>query len=136
MTGISIPLVNAMLNATSALLLICGFIFIKFKRILCHKMCMLCACIVSSVFLTSYVIYHYHHGATRFLGQGLIRWIYFSILISHTVLAIVIVPLILITLYRAFHHRFDEHRRIARLTLPIWLYVSVTGVVVYWMLYR
>jgi uncharacterized membrane protein YozB (DUF420 family) len=90
----------------------------------------------STLFLTSYLVYHFHHGATRFAGEGAIRWAYLAILISHTFLATAILPLVLVTLYRALRERFEAHRRIARWTLPIWLYVSVTGVVVYWMLYQ
>ena len=96
---------------------------------------MLAAVICSTLFLTSYLIYHYHVGSVRFQGQGWIRPVYFTILLTHTILAAAVVPLALITLTRALRERFDAHRRIARWTLPIWLYVSVTGVVVYWMLY-
>ena len=131
-----LPSVNAVLNATSALLLILGYILIRKRAILAHKTVMLSACGTSTLFLISYLYYHYHHGSTKFLGQGFIRTAYFTILISHTILAVVIVPLILMTLYRAFRGELERHARIARVTLPLWLYVSVTGVIVYWMLYK
>ena len=131
-----LPTVDAALNATSAVLLTLGFIFIRRGNVRAHKACMLSAVGTSTLFLACYLTYHYFHGTTRFTGQGLVRPLYFTILISHTVLAVVIVPLILTTLYRALRGRFELHRRIARWTLPAWLYVSVTGVVVYWMLYH
>lgn len=131
-----LPAVNASLNATSAVLLCVGFYFIRRKRIAAHKACMIAAFVVSTVFLGCYVYYHYHHGRTPFPGQGWVRPVYFIILGSHTLLALVIVPLALITLYRAWRERFDKHKQIARWTWPIWVYVSVTGVVVYWMLYQ
>jgi len=131
-----LPSINASLNATSALLLILGYTLIRQRAITGHTMCMLAACGTSTLFLGSYLFYHYHHGATHFPGHGLIKLIYFTILISHTILAVVIVPLIIVTLYRAFRSRFIKHVAIARVTLPLWLYVSVTGVVVYWMLYQ
>jgi uncharacterized membrane protein YozB (DUF420 family) len=130
------PMVNAILNATSAVLLMLGYGFIRAKRVMPHTICMVMACVVSALFLTSYVIYHAQVGATRFSGGGWSRPVYFSILISHTVLAVVIVPFVLRTLHFAMRKRFQEHERIARVTLPLWLYVSVTGVVVYWMLYH
>ncbi len=130
------PPVNASLNATSALLLILGYIFIKQRAITAHTMAMIAAFITSSVFLVFYLIYHYHHGSTRFQGQGGWRLVYFSILISHTILAVVQVPLILMTFFHALKGNFVKHVRLARITFPIWLYVSLTGVVVYWMLYR
>ncbi|MBZ5543747.1 MAG: DUF420 domain-containing protein [Acidobacteriia bacterium] len=131
-----LPTVDAALNATSAVLLTLGFILIRRGKVRAHKACMLSAVGTSTLFLACYLTYHYFHGTTRFLGQGLVRPLYFSILISHTVFAVVIVPLVLTTLYRALRGRFELHRRIARWTLPAWLYVSVTGVVVYWMLYH
>ena len=112
-----------------------GYYFIRTNRILAHKICMLSAFGTSSVFLAFYLWYHAHHGVTRFAGQGMIRPVYFTLLISHTILAIVIVPLVLVTLTRALRNRFALHRSIARYTLPLWLYVSVTGVIVYWLLY-
>jgi len=130
------PALDASLNAASAVLLILGYIFIRSKRILAHKICMLSAFGTSSVFLVCYLWYHAHHGVTHFTGQGLIRTFYFTLLGSHTILAALIVPLILTTLYRAWKRRFDLHKRIARWTFPAWLYVSVTGVMVYWILYR
>lgn len=131
-----LPAVDAALNATSALFLTLGYIFIRRKNIQAHKICMLAAFGTSVIFLACYLTYHYFHGATRFSGEGTVRWIYFSILGSHTVLAAAIVPMVLVTLYRALRGRFESHKRIARWTLPVWLYVSVTGVVVYWMLYH
>lgn len=132
----ALPTVNATLNATSAVLLTLGYLFIRAKRILPHTICMLMAFLVSTAFLISYVAYHVHVGSVHFSGEGWIRPVYFSILVSHTVLAIVIVPLVLRTLYLAIRRRFKEHEHLARVTLPLWLYVSMTGVLVYWMLYR
>jgi uncharacterized membrane protein YozB (DUF420 family) len=132
----ALPALNAILNATSAVLLSLGFMFIRRKNVTAHQVCMVAAFCVSTVFLISYLTYHYYHGSTSFTGQGWMRPVYFSILISHTVLAAATVPLVLITLARALRGRFDRHKRIARWTFPIWVYVSVTGVVVYWMLYQ
>ena len=131
-----LPHLNAILNATCALLLFSGYSFIRAGRVAAHRTCQMAAVVVSVIFLASYLTYHYHHGATRFAGEGLARPIYFTILISHTILAIVIVPLVGVTLYRALKADFVRHRRIARLTLPLWLYVSITGVIVYLMLYQ
>ena len=131
-----LPGVNATLNSLSAVLLTAGYICIRTKRVTAHKICMLSAFTASSLFLVCYVVYHVQVGSVRFRGPGWIRPVYFAILISHTLLAATIVPLALTTLYRAWRGRFEAHRRIARWTLPVWLYVSVTGVVVYWMLYR
>jgi putative membrane protein len=131
-----LPHLNAILNSTSALFLVAGYVFIRRGRIESHKKCQITAVATSTVFLISYLTYHYYHGDTRFLGQGIIRPIYFTILITHVILAIVIVPLVLITLSRALRSDFIRHRRIARWTLPLWLYVSVTGVIVYLMLYH
>jgi uncharacterized membrane protein YozB (DUF420 family) len=127
---------NASLNATSAVLLTSGFIMIRRRRIQAHRACMLSAFFVSTAFLISYVTYHIRVGNVLFQGQGWIRPVYFTLLISHITLAIVILPLALITLSRALREQFDRHRRIARWTLPLWLYVSVTGVIVYVMLYH
>jgi uncharacterized membrane protein YozB (DUF420 family) len=127
---------NASLNGTSGVLLLAGFTMIRQGRVQAHKRCMISAFIVSSVFLVSYVIYHIRVGDILFQGQGWIRPVYFTILISHVLLAIAIVPLAIITLSRALKEKFDRHRRIARWTFPLWLYVSVTGVVVYLMLYQ
>lgn len=131
-----LPSVNAALNLTTTILLVLGYVLIRKRAVAAHKICMIAATITSAVFLTSYLYYHAYHGTTRFEGQGPIRPCYFSILVSHTILAIVQVPLIFTTLYRAFSGQVEKHKAIARITLPIWLYVSVTGVVVYWMLYR
>jgi putative membrane protein len=130
------PALDAALNAASALLLTLGFIFIRKKRVTAHKACMISAVVSSTLFLVCYLWYHAHHGVTRFTGQGVVRGFYFTLLGSHTALAAVIVPLVLVTLYRALSGQFERHRKIARWTLPLWLYVSVTGVVVYWMLYH
>jgi putative membrane protein len=131
-----LPALDATLNATSAAFLVLGYFFIRSGNIRVHKFCMLSAFATSALFLVCYLTYHYFHGVTRFPGQGTVRPFYFALLGSHTVLAAAIVPLVLITLYRALRERFDQHKRIARWTLPLWLYVSVTGVVVYWMLYH
>jgi len=131
-----LPALNAGLNATSAGLLTLGWFFIRNGRREAHKRAMLAALFCSSVFLVSYLVYHAQVGSVRFRGQGPVRTVYFAILISHTILAVTVVPLALVTLVRALQARFDRHRRIARITLPIWGYVSVTGVIVYWMLYR
>ena len=131
-----LPTLNACLNATSALLLLLGFYFIRQRNIQAHRACMGGAFLVSTLFLISYLTYHYYAGATRFTGLGMVRLVYFVILISHTVLAALIPFLAVITLTRALREQYDKHRRIARWTLPLWLYVSVTGVVVYLMLYH
>jgi putative membrane protein len=130
------PALDASLNAASAVLLTAGYLFIRRRNVPAHRACMVSAFCTSSIFLACYLWYHVHHGITRFTHHGFIRVFYFTLLISHSSLAAVIVPLVLITLYRAFRKRFTLHRRIARWTLPLWLYVSVTGVVVYWVLYR
>ena len=132
----ALPLLNACLNATSAALLTAGWLFIRRKQVTAHKTCMISALAVSSLFLVSYVTYHSLAGSRPFGGTGWIRLVYFPMLLSHIVLAAAIVPLALTTLYRALQGSFARHVRIARLTLPVWLYVSVTGVLVYWMLYR
>ncbi len=131
-----LPTVNATLNGISACFLSAGFYFIRQKKITAHKICMLSAFSTSILFLVSYLIYHYNFGSKPFTGQGWVRHVYFTILISHTILAVVIVPLAIITLNRGLKGRIDKHKKIARWTLPLWLYVSVTGVTVYWMLYR
>ena len=136
MDGSILPSVNASLNATSAFFLALGYFFIRRRALVQHKACMLGACITSVLFLASYITYHAVHGSTRFQGQGWIRPVYFSILISHTILAVAVVPLVIITLTRALKGVFHKHVWIGRITLPIWFYVSVTGVVVYWMLYH
>lgn len=131
-----LPTVNATLNTISAILLTLGYVLIRQRRIEAHKRCMLAAFAVSVLFLISYVIYHANAGSTPFTRQGWIRPVYFTILISHIILAFVIVPLAIRTLYLAWRERFEKHRRIAKITLPIWLYVSVTGVLIYIMLYQ
>jgi len=131
-----LPHLNACLNGTSAILLFSGYRFIKAHNVVSHRACQVSALVVSTLFLASYLTYHYFHGTTRFQGTGLARPVYFTILTSHTILAIVIVPLVAITFYRALRQDFDRHRRIARITLPLWLYVSITGVIVYLMLYQ
>jgi uncharacterized membrane protein YozB (DUF420 family) len=131
-----LPTVNATLNALSAVWLAVGYFFIRQKKISAHRFCMIVALITSALFLISYVIYHYHIGSKPFQGVGAIRTAYFTILISHTILAMAIVPMALITLFRALKQHFDKHKRIARWTLPIWFYVSVTGVIIYLMLYQ
>lgn len=131
-----LPALNATLNATSAVLLLAGYALIRQGRWKQHRAVMIAALCTSTLFLVSYLVYHAHIGSKRFPGTGTIRIIYLSILFTHTVLAAAIVPLVLVTVSRALRARFDRHRTIARWTLPIWLYVSVTGVIVYWMLYR
>jgi uncharacterized membrane protein YozB (DUF420 family) len=131
-----LPSVNAALNTASAAFLFAGYLFIKSRHIKAHKICMLAAFASSIFFLVSYLFYHFQVGSVPFQGQGGIRVVYFTILLTHTILATAVVPLALITLFRALRERFDAHRRIARWTFPIWLYVSVTGVIVYAMLYH
>jgi uncharacterized membrane protein YozB (DUF420 family) len=131
-----LPVVNASLNGLSALLLAAGYACIRNGRRDAHRNCMIAALVCSTLFLTSYLVYHFHVGSVRFTGQGPIRTAYFAILLTHTILAVLIVPLVATTVTRALRERFDAHRRIARITLPLWAYVSVTGVIIYWMLYR
>ncbi len=131
-----LPALNATLNATSAVLLALGYGFIRRRQIDAHRACMLAAFGVSTLFLISYLVYHYQVGSVRFPGTGWVRGLYFAILISHTILAASVPPLAIVTLTRALRQRFDRHRRIARWALPIWFYVSVTGVIVYVMLYQ
>jgi uncharacterized membrane protein YozB (DUF420 family) len=133
---LSHPALNAVLNAISAVFLSCGYAMIRRKKILAHRACMILAFSSSTIFLISYLIYHARVGSVHFQGQGWIRPVYFTLLGTHTVLAAAIVPLALITLTRALREQFDRHRRIARWTLPIWLYVSVTGVIIYFLLYH
>ena len=127
---------NASLNGTSGILLACGYAAIRSGKVAVHKTFMICAFVVSSVFLASYLIYHYRVGHVPFRGQGWVRPFYFVLLSTHTFLAIVIVPMILVTLRRAWLQQFDKHRIIARWTLPLWFYVCVTGVIVYLMVYQ
>ncbi|HEX6464578.1 MAG TPA: DUF420 domain-containing protein [Vicinamibacterales bacterium] len=131
-----LPALNATLNATSAVLLTIGWILIRRGHWRQHRAVMITAFCTSVLFLVSYLTYHAHIGSKHFAGQGTIRVVYFTILLTHTVLAAVIVPLVLVTLSRGLSARFDRHRTIARWTLPLWMYVSVTGVVVYFMLYQ
>ena len=132
----TLPLLNAVLNSLSAVLLISGYVAIRRRHTSVHQACMLAACATSVLFLISYLTYHYHVGSQPFPGQGGIRLVYFTILLSHTILAVVIVPLVGLTLWRAWQAQWSRHRRLARWTLPLWLYVSVTGVVIYLMLYQ
>lgn len=136
MTVQDLPAVNAALNGTAAVLLVWGFALIRRGRKRTHRNVMLAAFTVSAAFLACYLIYHAQAGVVRFVRTGPIRAVYFTILLTHTLLAVAVPPLAIVTLSRGLRARFDRHRAIARWTLPIWLYVSVTGVVVYWMLYR
>jgi uncharacterized membrane protein YozB (DUF420 family) len=136
MTVRDLPALNALLNATSAVLLFVGWRLIRHGRREAHRRAMLAAVACSTLFLVSYLVYHAQVGSVRFQGQGPIRAVYFTVLLTHTILATAIVPLVLMTLVRALQERFDRHRRLARVTLPLWGYVSVTGVVIYVMLYR
>ncbi len=131
----ALPAFNATLNATCAALLLLGYFFIRTKRIQAHRFAMGTAFAVSTLFLISYLVYHAHAGSVRYQGVGGMRTLYFAILISHSILATLIVPMILRTFYLALKLRFVDHRRWARWTLPLWMYVSVTGVVIYRMLY-
>jgi uncharacterized membrane protein YozB (DUF420 family) len=132
----TLPALNASLNATSAALLAVGWAAIRRRRVALHRACMLGACGVSALFLASYVTYHYLAGSRPFAGQGWLRSVYFPLLVSHIVLAAAMVPFVLTSAYRALSGDFVRHVRIARFTLPVWLYVSVTGVIVYLLLYR
>lgn len=138
----TLPHVNALLNATSGLFLIIGYLLIRRRRITAHRRMMLAAFVASIIFLISYILYHsllaYYLGLgpTKFRGEGIVRPIYFFILITHTLLAVIIVPFVIMTLRRGLKGNYESHRRIARWTFPLWLYVSVTGVIVYLMLYR
>jgi uncharacterized membrane protein YozB (DUF420 family) len=141
MTIHDLPAVNATLNALSAIFLTAGFIFIKRGNKIAHRNCMISAFVTSIIFLICYIVYHsyrfyvLHIGPTKFVNPEWFKPIYLTILITHTILAITIVPLILITLWRAKKERFEQHKKIARWTWPLWMYVSVTGVIVYWLLY-
>jgi uncharacterized membrane protein YozB (DUF420 family) len=127
---------NASLNGVSGVLLACGYAAIRNGKVAVHKAFMISAFVVSSIFLASYLVYHYRVGHVAFQGRGWIRPVYFVLLTTHTILAVVIVPMILVTLRRAWLERFDKHRAIARWTLPLWFYVCVTGVIVYFMVYQ
>lgn len=138
---ISSPALNATLNGASAILVTLGYVMIRAKKILAHKMCMLAATVTSAIFLVSYVMYHYHLYITgqaplHFPGSGAPRYAYLTMLTTHTILAIVIVPLVIMSLVRALRSNFPAHKRIARWTLPLWAYVSVTGVLIYVVLYQ
>jgi uncharacterized membrane protein YozB (DUF420 family) len=131
-----LPTLNAALNALCAVFLVLGYLMIRRGRRDAHRRFMLAAVATSALFLASYLTYHFQVGSVRYQGQGPLRTLYFAILLTHTVLAVAIVPLVLVVLAKARRADFVAHRRIARLTLPLWAYVSVTGVVIYWMLYR
>ncbi len=131
-----LPTLNAALNVTSVCLLLLGYRFIKQGRIEAHKKTMIAAVCTSALFLTSYLVYHFNVGSIRFQGQGAVRPVYFTILLTHTILAATVAPLVLVTLYRGLKGTYDRHRQIARRTFPIWVYVSITGVVIYVMLYH
>lgn len=131
-----LPALNATLNGIATILLTMGWVFIRRREVAKHRLCMIGALVTSVAFLASYLVYHYHIGSRPFPHEGPIRVVYFAILITHVILAAAIVPLVLMTVSRAFRQQFARHRAIARWTLPLWLYVSVTGVIVYWMLYR
>ncbi len=132
----ALPSLNALLNATSACLLATGWWLVRHGRRQAHRRVMLAAFASSTLFLTSYLVYHSQVGSVRFTGQGPLRTVYFALLLSHTLLAAAIVPMVLVTLRRGLGGRYDAHRRLARYTVPVWLWVSVSGVAVYWMLYR
>ena len=136
MTVSELPALNAFLNSCATVLIVCGLIAIKQRKPKVHTAFMFAALAVSAVFLTSYLIYHYHVGHVRFAGEGTVRVVYFTILISHLILAIANLPMIILTVIPALRQRFDKHRRLAKITAPVWLYVSVTGVIVYLMCYR
>ena len=131
-----LPTINAFLNGISASLLAAGYLCIRKGRVGAHRAFMVAAFAVSTLFLCSYVYYHVKVGSIPFSGQGWIRPVYFTILISHILLAFLLLPLALTTLFRAFRSEFDRHRKIARWTFPVWMYISLTGVTIYWMLYR
>jgi len=129
-----LPAVNATINGTVSILLVLGFVFIKYKRIDLHRKVMTLNMVLSVLFLLSYVTYHVTHESTSYGGEGALRYVYLFILLTHILLAMIIAPLVLVTFVRALSERFDQHRKIARITLPLWLYVSVTGVIVYLMI--
>ena len=134
--SLPLPELNAGLNASSALLLAAGYLFIRRRNVRVHHRCMLAAFILSVLFLADYIYYHAHAGVVRFPHTGWLHVVYLSILVPHTILAVAVVPLAIVTLVFASRSQFPRHRRLARWTLPIWLFVSITGVIVYWMLYR
>ncbi len=131
-----LPHLNAVLNSISAILLVAGYFRIRNRDRIGHRRFMLSAVVSSTLFLISYLVYHAHAGSVRFQGRGLIRPVYFAVLLSHTLLAACVLPLVCAILYLALREKFDRHRKLARIGLPVWLYVSVTGVIVYAMLYH
>jgi uncharacterized membrane protein YozB (DUF420 family) len=131
-----LPALNACLNSTSAIFLAIGYVLIRQNRQRAHRNCMIVALISSTLFLISYITYHYHAGRTVFKDPAWFRPVYLVLLLTHTVLAVVIVPMVIVTVSRALKHRYDLHKRIARWTWPLWMYVSVTGVIIYFLLYR
>jgi putative membrane protein len=131
-----LPELNASLNLLSGVLLVTGFIFVKQRKLIAHRRAMLAACASSTLFLISYLTYHYMVGSVKFTGQGTVRTVYFTILLTHTVLAMTILPLAIYTVIKGLGGKFEQHKRVARWTLPIWLYVSITGVLVYLFLYQ
>lgn len=136
MTLTLLPTLNAALNASAAVAMLVGVVAIRRGRVSVHRACMLTAVGLSILFLGSYLVYHAQVGSRPYAGGGWVRTLYFAILLTHTVLAVAIVPMVATTLYRALRRQFARHARLARVTFPVWLYVSVTGVVVYWMLYH
>lgn len=131
-----LPALNAILNSCATVLIVCGLVAIKLRKPKVHSGFMIAALAVSAAFLTSYLVYHFHVGQVKFAGEGSVRTVYFTILISHVILAIVNLPMIILTVVPAIRERFDKHRKWAKVTAPIWLYVSVTGVIVYLMCYK
>ena len=136
MTVHDLPVVNASLNATATVLLLLGFAFIKTRRVKAHIATMITALVVSAAFLTCYLIYHFYVGHVKFAGTGLVQKFYYTLLLTHVILAVVSLPMIIMTVTPALRRRFDKHKRMARWTYPVWLYVSVTGVIVYMMCYQ
>jgi len=131
-----LPTVNASLNATAGACLLAGYVFIKRKQVAAHRAAMVAAVTASTLFLCSYLLYHFKAGSTPFTGEGRVRIVYFAILLTHTVLAMVVAPMAVVTFYRGLKGQVESHRKIARKTFPIWIYVSVTGVLIYLMLYH
>lgn len=131
-----LPLLNALLNSSSTVLLVLGYLFIRKKKRHAHQRCMITAVTTSGLFLISYLVYHFNVGSVRFTGEGAVRTLYFTILLTHTLLAVSLPFLVPVTMIRALRERFDKHVKLARVTLPIWLYVSATGVIIYLMLYE
>lgn len=136
MTITDLPALNAVLNSCATVLVMAGLVAIKLRKPKLHTILMVAALAVSAAFLTSYLIYHYHVGHVRFAGEGTVRVVYFTILITHLILATANLPMIILTVIPALRQRFDRHRKLAKITAPVWLYVSITGVIVYLMCYR